>query len=159
RRMAVVDASSRTSAPGRTVIGWVGSRATVGALAKIRAPLRALLARHPALEFRVVGARPADVAAILGRERVTVRAEYDQDGMIDEMLAFDIGVFPAPLDEEDYRARGALKALLYMAAGLPAVCLDAGDCAALVTDGVDGMLARTEAEWEAKLEALVVSPA
>lgn len=143
---------------GRVVIGWVGSRSTTGALAKIRAPLAALRARHPGLEIRIVGAHPEAVTAILGRERVSVRPDYDQDGMIEELLGFDIGVFPPPLDAEDYRARGALKALLYMAAAVPPVCEATGDCASLLTDGVDGMLARDAREWEEKLETLVVSP-
>jgi glycosyltransferase involved in cell wall biosynthesis len=145
-------------ADGRVVIGWVGSRGTAGALAKVREPLRRVCARHPEVMLRVAGCRVEDAARALEGMPHTVRPEYDEAGMIQEMLSLDIGLFPAPLDAEDYRVRGALKALLYMGAGVPPVCQAGGDCSEIIEDGVTGMLADGPEEWERKIEALVVSP-
>jgi glycosyltransferase involved in cell wall biosynthesis len=146
-------AGSRPSA--RVRIGWVGSRTTVEALEKVRGPLRRVCARHPEAEVRLVGCRPGDAARILGDLPHSVVAEYGEADMVREMLALDVGLFPAPRDEEDYRARGALKALLYLAAGVPPLCQEGGDCSRLLREGETGMLASGEEEWEAKLEALV----
>src|SRR5690349_20499990 len=48
--------------------------------------------------------------------------------------------------------------MIYMSAGVPAVCQRAGECARMIRDGVDGMLARTSEEWFDQLKALVISP-
>jgi glycosyltransferase involved in cell wall biosynthesis len=149
---------ARAPSPGPTArvrIGWVGSRTTVSALEKVREPLRRVCARHPEAEVRLVGCRPGDAARILGDIPHSVVAEYDESDMVREMLALDVGLFPAPRDDEDYRARGALKALLYLAAGVPPLCQEGGDCSRLLREGETGMLASGEEEWEAKLEALV----
>ncbi len=53
--------------------------------------------------------------------------------------------------------RGALKALIYMSAGVPPVCFNAGECMDVISDGITGMLASTEKEWEEKLELLITS--
>jgi glycosyltransferase involved in cell wall biosynthesis len=143
--------------PDGIVAGWVGSRTTIPALEKIRGPLKNLLARHPALEIRVLGASRAAVDRALGSIPCTVFPEYDERGMIEAMLSLDIGMYPEPFDAEDYAARGPLKALLYMAAGLPVVCAPGGECSRLFEDGVNGMLAAGSDEWEAKLEALIAS--
>jgi glycosyltransferase involved in cell wall biosynthesis len=155
---ASVSAREGAQENGRVVIGWIGSRGTAGALAKVREPLRRVCARHPEITLRVAGCRAEDATRALEDLPFTVRPEYDESGMIDEMLSLDIGLFPAPLDEEDYRVRGALKALLYMGAGVPPVCQAGGDCSDVIEDGVTGMLADGDAEWERKIEALVASP-
>ena len=155
------DAARETQPPHdsrRVVIGWVGSRGTAGALARVRAPLERVCARHPEVVVRAVGCRIEDAERALSGLPFSVLPEYDEAGMVREMLSLDIGLFPMPTDLEDYRVRGALKALLYMGAGVPAVSQAGGDCSEVVEDGVTGMLADGDAEWEAKIEALVVSP-
>lgn len=144
--------------PGRLRLGWVGSRTTLPGLAKLRAPLANLAARHPQLEVRVLGASGRAVAAALPGVPVRVLEEYDEPGMIGEMLGFDVGLYPAPFDAEDYASRGPLKALLYMAAGLPVACDAGGDCSVLMRNGESGVLVAKAEEWEGKLEALLVDP-
>lgn len=149
------EARADAGGAARVRIGWVGSRTTVSALEKIRGPLRRVCARHPEAEVRLVGCRPGDAARILGDIPHSVLPEYGEADMVREMRALDVGLFPAPRDAEDYRARGALKALLYLAAGVPPLCQEGGDCSRLLREGETGMLAATEEEWEAKLGALV----
>jgi glycosyltransferase involved in cell wall biosynthesis len=141
------------------VIGWVGSPGTFAALAGIRRPLARISARHPGMRLRVVGGDAAAAEPVLKGVPHTLRADYDAEGMMREILAMDIGVFPAPFDLEDYRARGPLKALLYMAAGIPVVCQAGGECSGIFREGEAGLLCRSEEDWEKNLEALVVSAA
>jgi glycosyltransferase involved in cell wall biosynthesis len=79
--------------------------------------------------------------------------------MIREALTMDIGIFPPPSDLRDYEIRGALKAMIYMSAGVPAVCLNAGDAARIISDGENGMLVDHPDEWVSKIEALILNPA
>lgn len=141
----------------KVVIGWVGSTGTVAALAAIQEPLEILFARYPNLELRVLGC-DATVLPHFENVRFTTLPNYDEDDMIREVLRMNIGVFPPPLDLEDYRIRGALKGLIYMTGGIPAVCQNEGDCRRVVQDGVTGMLASTTEEWMEKLEILIKSP-
>ena len=137
------------------VIGWVGSRTTASALYKVRDSLVRLALRHPQLQVRLLGVTESAAAKILGEIPHSVVPEYDEGVMISEMMRFDVGLYPEPFDTEDYVARGPLKALLYMAAGLPVVCAPSGDCLRIIRDGESGMFASTTAEWERKLEALI----
>lgn len=142
----------------RTVIGWVGSLGTVGALRAVHAPLESLFAQHPDLELRIVGCDDDSLLPPFQNVRYSLVGDYNQDVMLGEVLGMDIGIFPPPFDADDYEIRGALKAMIYMSAGVPAVCQDAGECSRLIEDNVDGMLAANEDEWTEKLELLVTSP-
>ncbi|MSM40299.1 MAG: glycosyltransferase [Geobacter sp.] len=139
------------------VVGWIGSQGTAVGLNRLKGVLDRLAARHENLEIRIVGA-DRSVVPDFSSPRVTVVPEYDEQRMIEEVAAFDIGIFPPPLDLEDYVVRGALKALIYMSAGVPPVCFNAGECMDAISDGITGMLASTEKEWEEKLELLITSP-
>ena len=142
----------------KIVVGWVGSTGTVQALAKIKAPLENLFRKYPQLELRIVGCNDPGRIPNFKHVRYTLVPQYNEDEMIREILGLDIGLFPPPLDIEDFAVRGALKALLYMTGGVPAVCQNAGDCAKVIMDGVTGMLANTPEEWEQKLDLLITSP-
>ena len=139
------------------VIGWLGSQGTAGGLNFLKGCLERLAVRHQNLELRIVGADHAAMPEFANLPTTFIPI-YDEERMIEEVLAFDIGLFPPPLDLDDYIVRGALKAMIYMSGGVPAVCYRAGESADLIEDGVTGMLAESQEEWEQKIEQLILSP-
>jgi glycosyltransferase involved in cell wall biosynthesis len=151
---------ARTSAPIRSGdgvrIGWIGSPSTVAGIRNVAEPLERVAARNPGLELRVVGAAEEADLPVFRHLRVSRGpASYDEAMMIREILGMDLGLFPIVIDLEDYRVRGPLKALNYMAGAVPCVCQRAGECERIIQDGVNGLLASTDAEWEARIESLV----
>jgi glycosyltransferase involved in cell wall biosynthesis len=142
----------------KIVLGWIGTESTVSAIFSIIKPIQRLQAKYPHLELRILGEREERLKTRLPKVKFTALSNYTEDDMIREALAMDIGLFPAPSDLNDYRIRGALKALIYMSASIPAVCLNAGDPSRLILDGVNGMLINSENEWEEKIEALIKNP-
>jgi len=155
------DAVRETVPPHRdecVVIGWVGSRGTVSALRKVFQPLETVAARHPAVTLRILGCRNPRRLPPFSKLRYSILPQYDEQTMIREILGMDLGIFPPPLDMEDYCSRGRLKALLYMAGGVAPVLQDAEHWKAYIRDGENGMLAADEAEWTEKIERLVASP-
>jgi glycosyltransferase involved in cell wall biosynthesis len=76
---------------------------------------------------------------------------------IADLQAIDIGVYPLPLDEW-VTGKSGLKAIQYMAFGLPVVASDVGMTPRIVRDGETGLLVHTEAEWVEALETLIRNP-
>jgi glycosyltransferase involved in cell wall biosynthesis len=107
------------------------------------------------MELRLLGCPDDHGLPTMRGITVTTRSRYDEAAMMEEMLQFDIGLFPAPGDLEDYAVRGALKAMLYMTAGVAPVALRAGDCASLIVDGVTGMLVDEHQDWCNAIQRLV----
>lgn len=142
----------------RVVIGWIGSGGTVRALGAILGPLEELFSRHAEVDLRIVGCTDRAQLPPFQNVRYSLHGSYDEGEMMREVLGMDVGVFPPPFDTEDFEIRGALKAMIYMSGHVPPVCQNAGDCSRLITDGYNGMLARTSQEWLEKLELLVESP-
>ena len=136
-------------------IGWIGTPNTVHNLFVAWEALEHLFARHANLHLRLVGVGP-DHRWLPPFERVTysTRSRYSQAEMIDEVQKMDIGIFPLQ-DVEDSRARGVLKATVYMAGEAAVVCSAVGQCRDLIQDGINGFLATSTAEWERKLDALI----
>lgn len=146
-------------ADGQVRMGWMGSNGTTSALRAISQPFQELFDLHPQLYLRILGCSDPALLPPLPEGRYSVLAKYDEDTMIRECLDFDIGLFPPPGDVEDYKVRGALKGMLYMTAGVPPVCLDAGDCGRIMVDGQTAMLIGAPEEWETKLGVLIRDPA
>lgn len=69
----------------------------------------------------------------------------------------DVGLFPL-FDVEDSRARGTLKAMIYMSGEAVAACQDLGGNRELITDGINGVLASSPTDWEKKLDWLIRNP-
>ncbi len=141
--------------PRRTppVIGWSGSRGT-NAYINALLPVLDRLAGRTAFTLRLVSGT-ADGIDLAGHPNVRAEfARWDAASELDELLGFDIGLMPLP-DTPWARGKCALKALLYMACGVPAVCSPVGVASTIITDGRNGFLPSSDAEWGETLERLL----
>lgn len=136
---------------GPLVVGWVGSQTTAPYLHLVDRPLAALAARHEVV-VRVVGG-PYAAAGVPVED-----LRYDVDREPADLASFDIGILPEP-DDAWTRGKGAFKALLYMATGLPVVASRIGVNADVIVDGVTGFCVNDERGWQESLERLVADPA
>lgn len=145
--------------PGEVRIGWIGSPLTATSLFRIWEPLEELARLRDDWSLRVVGTGGTWLANLPRFERVRwSRVEsYDQGTMIDEVLGMDIGLFPL-FAGDDSRARGYMKAAIYMAGEVAVVAQNYGDNVELIDNGVNGLLAATDAEWLAALQRLLDRP-
>lgn len=139
-------------------VGWLGSESTVQYLQQLVAPL-AELARHGhEIELMVDGVAPraAGLPEFPGIT-VTCAPAYRDEDIPSIVGRYDIGVMPLA-DGPWERGKCAMKALIYMAAGKPAVCSRVGENSFVIDDHVNGFLASSEAEWTEKLGTLINDP-
>jgi glycosyltransferase involved in cell wall biosynthesis len=134
----------------RSVVGWSGSTTTVPYLESVKPALRELRRRLD-FELRVVGGE----TRIDGVE-VACRP-WRLESEVADLRAFDVGLMPLE-DDEWSRGKCGLKALQYMALGIPPVVSPVGVNATIVRDGENGFHARNEAEWVDRIELLLRNP-
>ncbi len=129
------------------VIGWSGSRTTAKYLEWILPVLREL---HRQVRFRVLvmGAK-VDLSGLDGE-----CIPWSEETEIAGLHRMDIGLMPSP-DTVWARGKCALKALQYLAIGIPAVASDVGVNAQAVPDGRCGFVVRTPEEWRTRLRELL----
>jgi glycosyltransferase involved in cell wall biosynthesis len=134
----------------RVTVGWAGGMSHLGDWMEVTDPLREVFTRYPDVDMHFVG---LDYSPLLKREcRYTPWKpdvwEYYQG------IDFDIGL--APLVDTPFNAcKSHIKALEYMALGIPVVASDRPAYRDLVVDGVTGYLVRSENEWKARLYDLI----
>lgn len=78
----------------------------------------------------------------------------DPENVSDYIKEFDIGVMPLP-DDEWHRGKCALKALEYMAYGIPTVVSNVGENAYVIEDEESGFLVESPQEWADSLLRLM----
>ena len=123
------------------------------------ANFKAVLAEHGlpgALEFlnRRAPHRFTAVYKIDGVE--TEAMQWRSATELDDLRQMDIGLMPLP-DENWSRGKCGLKALQYMALGIPTICSPVGVNSTIINDGENGFLADGKDEWIAKLKRLIHS--
>lgn len=138
--------------PGELVIGWSGSYSSVQYLDLLK-PAFAELARRHRFRVEVIG------ATTFQQDGIDVRSQpWRAATEVEDLRRLHIGVMPLP-DEDWARGKCALKALQYMALGIPTVVSPVGANRDVIRDGVDGFYATSTAEWVATLERLLVDAA
>jgi glycosyltransferase involved in cell wall biosynthesis len=133
---------------GVPVIGWTGSHSTLQHL-ETAVPALSRLAKHHRFRFVAVGAAAPDIPGVHTESRPW-RAETE----VQDLLDIDIGIMPLP-DDPWSRGKCGLKALQYMALGIPPVVSPVGVNTDIVRDNVNGLVAGTEDEWIDHLGALL----
>lgn len=133
------------------VIGWSGSYSTVQHLNTVRRALMRL-AETESFRVRVIGTTSYQIDGV-EVEAIPWRPETE----VSDLRTIDIGIMPLPGDEWA-RGKCGLKALQYMALGIPAVCSPVGVNTTIIQDDENGLLAATEDQWVEKLTRLLHSP-
>ncbi|MEJ2745760.1 MAG: glycosyltransferase family 4 protein [bacterium] len=153
----VVDTDFYTprSCPGGEplVIGWSGSASTNHYLSIVMPVLDRLAERHHFVLRLVSDTREGIPFDACRRLRVEF-TPWDSATELGDFRGFDVGLMPLPDDEWAY-GKCALKGLLYMACGVPAVCSTVGAITTIVSDGETGCLAASDEEWREKIERLL----
>jgi len=131
-------------------IGWSGSFSTIQHLDTIREVLQEL-AKTEKFKLRVIGTPSYELAGV-DVEALPWRAESE----IDDLAAIDIGLMPLP-DDNWSKGKCGLKALQYMALGIPSICSPVGVNSTIIQDGENGYLAATADEWVGTIKRLMHS--
>jgi len=130
------------------VLGWSGSHSTSKYLHLLDDVFRDLAKTYPFkllvmgdANFRLEG---VDVEALAWKE------EYE----IEVLKRFDIGLYPLPNDEW-VLGKSGLKALQYMALGIPTIATGIGTIFRIIQNGENGFLVSTQQEWKEKIIELM----
>jgi len=137
-------------APEKLTLLWSGSFSTVQHLETVNAILQRL-AKEREFKLRVIGTPKFDLEGV-ETEAISWKAATE----IEDLRAGHIGLMPLP-DEKWSKGKCGLKALQYMALGIPTICSPVGVNSTIITDDENGYLASTEAEWLEKLKLLMDS--
>jgi glycosyltransferase involved in cell wall biosynthesis len=132
----------------RLVVGWTGS-ATSQVNLEAQAEVLAAAQRRHGFEVRV----HSDRAPLLPGVAFDWR-RWTPANEAAEVAQFDIGIMPLP-DDQWSRGKCALKALLYMASGLPVILSPVGANREAVSDGIDGLWAASREQWLRAFDTLV----
>ncbi len=127
-------------------LGWTGSHSTARYLRDIL-PILRKVGRALPIRLRVIGAQVDD--ADLDIECLPWRA----DSEVADLLPMDIGLMPLP-DDPWTRGKCGLKALQYMALGIPPVVAAVGVNREIVQNGQNGFLVTDPADWETAIARL-----
>lgn len=129
-------------------VGWSGSHSTAPYL-KILAGVLKKLQKKYNIKIKVIGDSSFKI------EGLNIEAKnWNEKTEIEDLKEIDIGLYPLPKDEWVFGKSG-LKALQYMALGIPPVCSAIGTNFEIISDGKDGFLARSDKEWFEKISLLI----
>lgn len=136
------------SVPGKITIGWSGSHSTSRYLHLLDDVFRDL-AKSFSFRLLVMGDEHFSIDGV-EVEAIPWKESYE----VEVISRFDIGVYPLP-DEEWVLGKSGLKALQYMAAGIPTVATAIGTIFRIIEHEKNGFLVQTPEEWKRVLARLI----
>ena len=83
--------------------------------------------------------------------------QWSSEREIEDLQGIDIGVYPLPFNNW-VSGKSGLKAIQYMAFGLPTIATEIGNTPNIINHNVNGWLVKTPEDWGNALEALIKNP-
>ena len=137
---------------GELVLGWSGSHSTSAYLRLLTPVFLRLKEQNIKFRLLVMGDPGFSIKGII------VEALPWKEGYETEVIGrFDIGLYPLP-DEEWVYGKSGLKALQYMAMGVPTIASAIGTNFRIIEDGTNGFLVNNEEEWFQRIMQLATDP-
>jgi L-malate glycosyltransferase len=135
----------------KIVIGWTGTFSSMVYLDLLR---NVLIELNKRCEFRlrVIGNFEYELPGI-DLEVI----QWSKEKEVEDLQGIDIGVYPL-FQNEWVLGKSGLKAIQYMAFGLPAVATNVGTTPLIIQHLENGCLVKTEADWIDTLETLINNP-
>jgi hypothetical protein len=143
---------------GVTVLGWQGSPTHANDWAIVRPHVAEAMEADHGVRVRFLGTwylggLPVDPTRI-----DIMRWTKDLDAHYKRITKFDIGL--APLQDTKFNlSKSGIRAVEYMALGVPGIYSGVPAYAAVVEDGVTGLVARSSDQWRKHIHDLVNDPA
>ena len=123
-----------------TVIGWTGTHSTVPFLESLQ-PVLAEVNRQRNIKLMVIANREYCM-----KDVPTEFIPWNDRTEVSDLHHFEIGLYPIPPNEWSL-GKSSLKALTYMAIGIPFVATAYGTNFRIMQHGVQGFMALTNEEW------------
>ncbi|KAF1085939.1 Glycosyl transferases group 1 [Sporotomaculum syntrophicum] len=133
------------------IIGWIGTPSTAPYLNLISSALKEIATQNDII-FRVIGGSSIECPGVKVEQ-----LPWSLKSEVEDICSLDIGVMPLT-DDPWTRGKCGLKLLQYMAAGVPAVASPVGVNNKIISDGINGYLAKNNEEWVAKIKNLICFP-
>ena len=135
----------------RLTVGWSGSHSTAKYLHLLDDVLKEMAGE---IDFRlkVIG----DPGFSMDAVEVDAQ-EWSEATEVQDLQEIDIGLYPLP-DEEWVLGKSGLKALQYMALGIPTVATRVGANSRIIRDGENGFLVVDQEGWKNRLRELASTP-
>ena len=140
--------TNRLAVNKKVVIGWTGTQGTRVYLEGLIPTLEKL---HHLCPFKLMVVSNFEMShPFLDLEVVKWSSEKE----IKQLHNFDIGIYPLTLSDW-VGGKSGLKALQYMAVGIPPVSSAVGNVVNFINNNEDGILINNEEEWLINLESLI----
>ncbi len=133
----------------KVILGWSGSHSTSKYLYLLEPVFRELLREGISFKLLVMGDPGFHIDGI-EVEALPWAADYE----VEVINRFDIGLYPLP-DEQWVYGKSGLKALQYMAAGVPTIATAIGTNFRIIENGVNGFLVTDHHEWVTRIKELI----
>lgn len=133
-------------------IGWSGSHSTLKYFFLLKDVLIELRKKY-VFNILIFGVTECEMPGL----DVEV-VPFSEVAEVTTLQRIDIGVYPLPLNEQWVYGKSGLKALQYMALGIPTVATSIAANLRIIEDRKTGLLVTTQEEWFNQLEMLLLHP-
>ena len=123
-----------------TAIGWTGTHSTIPFLETLQ-PVLAEISRQRKIKLLVIANREYKM-----KDVPTEFFPWKDESEVSDLHRFEIGLYPIPANEWSL-GKSSLKALTYMAIGIPFVATAYGTNYRIMQNGVQGFMALSKEEW------------
>lgn len=131
-----------------TTIGWTGTHSTIPFLEMLQ-PVLSEINRHRKIKLLVIANREYQM-----KDVETEYILWNEETEVKDLQRIEIGIYPIPANEWSL-GKSSLKALTYMAIGIPVIATAYGTNFRIMENGVQGFLAKDNQEWVDRIIQLI----